>query len=178
MALRLPARRDATQVVPRYHDDPDPRAVARAQAAARRAARERTRWLWIVPLAAGFAAVLGWTFAHDSPGRGLSDRGFATIILAGLAVVDLIEYRSSGGRWWWLRPVGDYAVVAALAVLLVTAPTAKNGHHARPAPPPAALASALDGTGCPGPTKYRAFLACWLYRAAAAADDSPTQGGR
>ena len=92
------------------------------------------RWLWLSATAIGFSSLLIWTFRHDDPGPGLSERGWATITLAALLLVLLSVHRAHGGRAL-LRAAAEYAVVAALAVLLALTTTGSLGHHA-PATPP------------------------------------------
>src|SRR6266511_4600832 len=114
-------------------------------------ALQRTRWFWLVPLAAGFLTLLGWVLAHD-PGPGLapSNRGWLEIGLAGLLVLLLSLHRSASTRRL-LRMLGEYAAVALLAVLLVTPASVQHA----PAPAgrqPAARARAaaeIAGDTCP-----------------------------
>src|SRR6266496_998598 len=104
----------------------------------RHPATRRTRWLWTVPLAAGFLTVFGWVAVHDpGPGLSLSDRGWLEVGLAGLLVL-------------------------LLAVLLVTA----TGMRQTPAPAakhPAARAGTaanVAGDACPSVVQVRDWLAC------------------
>src|SRR6266702_4568178 len=108
------------------------------------------RGLWLLPLAAGVLAVLGWVVAHD-PGRGLSlsNRGLLTVGLAVLLAVLLAAHRRDSARRL-ARALAEYAAVALLTVLLMTATA-----HAGPPPgkagrSPRADAQALSlGEGCP-----------------------------
>src|SRR6266699_3163391 len=94
----------------------------------RHPATRRTRWLWLMPLVAGFLAVLGIVVSHDpGPGLSLSGRGWFTIGLAGLLMVLLAIHRNTGQL---LRALAEYTVVVLLAVLLVTA----TGMQQTPAP--------------------------------------------
>jgi hypothetical protein len=128
----------------------------------RHPATRRTRWLWLVPLAAGFLTVLGWVLAHDAaPGLAPSHRGWLEIGLAGLLVLLLSLHRSDSTRRL-LRMLGEYAAVALLAVLLVT----PAGVQRAPAPAsrqPAARARAaaeIAGDACPSVAQFPAWLAC------------------
>src|SRR6266545_1248967 len=114
--------------VERFEDDYDTaplreRSYQRSRGHLRRhPATRRTRWLWLVPLAAGFLTVLGWVLAHDpAPGLALSDRGWLEIGLAG-ALVLLLSLHRSDSTWRLVRMLGEYAAVALLTVLLVTPP--------------------------------------------------------
>src|SRR6266487_4407795 len=63
----------------------------------RHPATRRTRWLWLVPLVAGFVAVLGVVISHDpGPGLALSNLGWFTIVLAALLVALLAIHRNTG----------------------------------------------------------------------------------
>jgi hypothetical protein len=94
------------------------------------------RWLWLGTTAVGFFSLLIWVFRHDDPAPGLSERGWATVTLAALLLVLLSVHRAHGG-WALLRATAEYAVVAALAVLLATTSGAGAGVHHPPATPPA-----------------------------------------
>ena len=94
---------------------------------------DRRRWGWLATTVIGFLSLLIWVFRHER-GPGLSDRGWATITLAALLLVLLSVHRAHGGRAL-LRAAAEYAVVAALAVLLALTTTGSLGHHA-PATPP------------------------------------------
>jgi hypothetical protein len=165
MALRslVADRRRTTQLAPYLpSDDPFSRPTAR-----RSRRGERTRWLWLVPLAAGFAAVLGWVLTHD-PGRGLSDRGFATIVLAATVVVALTAHRAdTWHRFALTRAVAEFAAVATLAVLLATAMPAGHAPADPAAPPPAASATGA-GAGAvwdaPRCVHMRGWTACVWHR--------------
>jgi peptidoglycan/LPS O-acetylase OafA/YrhL len=117
---------------------------------------ERTRWLWLVPLAVGFVAVLGWVLAHDpGPGLALSDRGWLTIIAAAAVVLLLALHRNDGwGRL--LRAIAEYTVVAILAALLAT-----SGSSRAPATPDAHTQAAT----CPSVLQTRAWLTCLWHQA-------------
>jgi hypothetical protein len=120
--------------------------------------RERTRWLWAVPLVVGILAAAGWMLSHD-PARGLalSRRGWVTVAAAVVVALLLTAHRrDSGARL--VRMVVEYAVVAALAVLLATA-----------APDHAARAHAHDPNACPPVIQARAWLECIAHQASAAA---------
>lgn len=125
----------------------------------RHPATRRTRWLWLVPLVAGFGAVLGIVISHDpGPGVALSGRGWSTIALAGLLVALLAIHRNTGHL---LRALAEYTVVVLLAVLLVSA----TGTQQTPAPAkqPAARAGAAAktaGDACPSIVQVRDWLAC------------------
>jgi hypothetical protein len=144
-------------------------------------ATRRTRWFWLVPLAAGFLTVLGWVLAHDpSPGLALSDRGWLQVGLAG-ALVLLLSLHHSDSTWRLLRMLGEYAAVALLAVLLVSPANAK--HTPAPAsqhPAPRATAE-IAGDACPSVVQVREWLAClWQAGQDAARQNRPpattTQG--
>jgi hypothetical protein len=126
----------------------------------RHPATRRTRWLWLVPLLAGFLAVLGIVIARDpGPGLALSTLGWFTIILAALLAVLLAIHRNAGQL---LRAIAEYLVAALLAVLLATAISTQQ----MPAPaakhPPSrasgAAKSAVDA--CPAVVHIRDWLAC------------------
>jgi hypothetical protein len=85
-----------------------------------RAATSLARWWWPISAVVGFLIVVGYTLAHD-PQPGLSNRGWLTIALAAVVVATLSVRRTRGiGRAPLARAVAEYAVVALLAVLLVT----------------------------------------------------------
>jgi hypothetical protein len=144
----------------------------------RHPATRRTRWLWLVPLAAGFLTVLGWVLAHDpGPGLALSDRGWLEVSLTGVLVL-LLSLHRHDSTWRLLRMLGEYAAVALLAVLLVTpagmqhAPPPASRHPA----PRAGAAAEAAGDACPSIVQVRAWLAC-LWNAgqeAARRSDPPT----
>ncbi len=131
---------------------------------------ERTRWLWLVPLASGFLAVLGYVLVCD-PGPGLSDRAWLTLALAAGLVVLLAVHRRGGPllRTVRLRRVlAEYALVAVLAVLLAT-----SGAIHQPKPKPNPSTPARPGTAaaaparCPDPSLAHApsWLSCVWHRA-------------
>jgi hypothetical protein len=94
-------------------DDPGPLPL--------RAAGSLARWWWPITAITGFLAVVGYVLGKD-PGPGLSNRGWLTVVLAAVVVATLSVRRSrSLGRAPLARALGEYAVVALLAVLLVTA---------------------------------------------------------
>jgi hypothetical protein len=136
-------------------------------------AARRTRWLWLVPLAGGFVAVLGWVLVHDpAPGLALSQLGWVTVALAALLAVLLGVHRAAGRL---LRAVAEYVVVALLAVLLVT--TAGTQAPSAPAHRPASRAgvAARAADTCPSIVQVRAWLAClWQVGQEAARPSGPT----
>jgi hypothetical protein len=86
-----------------------------------RAARSLARWWWPLSAIFGFLLLVGYTLAHD-PDPGLSNRGWLTVVLAAVVVATLSVRRTRGvGRAPLARALGEYAVVALLAVLLATA---------------------------------------------------------
>jgi hypothetical protein len=92
--------------------DPGPRPL--------RAARSVGRWLWPTLAVSGFLAVAAYTYAHDNPARGLSQRGLLTVALAAVVVVLLTVHRRYGPRSL-ARAVAEYAVVALLTTLVAAA---------------------------------------------------------
>jgi hypothetical protein len=141
---------------------------------------ERTRWLWLVPLAGGFLAVLGWVLTHD-PGPGLSDRAWVTLALTAALVVLLATHRRAGPLLRTVRlrrVVAEYALVAVLAGLLATSGTSR-APHAKAAPAPTATTAARPSattapkeaaaapTRCPDPSLAHApsWLSCVWHRA-------------
>jgi hypothetical protein len=138
----------------------------------RHPATRRTRWLWLVPLAGGLAAVLGWVVAHDpGPGLALSGLGWFTVALAALLAVLLSIHRGAGRL---LRAAAEYVVVALLAVLLVTT---SAQHTPPPATHPAsrADAAARAADACPSIVQLRAWLTClWNAGQQAARNHPPT----
>jgi hypothetical protein len=143
----------------------------------RHPATRRTRWLWLVPLAAGFLTVLGWVLAHDpSPGLALSDRGWLEVGLAG-ALVLLLSLHRSDSSWRLLRMLGEYTAVALLAVLLTTPAGAQ--HPPAPTPrhpaPRARAAAEIAGDACPPVVQVRAWLSClWNAGQEASRSHPPT----
>jgi hypothetical protein len=134
------------------------------QLAGRRA--ERTRWLWLVPLLAGFLVVAGWVLVHD-PGKGLalSSRGRLAIAAAAVLMGLLAVHRHDGLRHL-ARTVAEYTVVAVLAALLAT--TAAGGDASQQAPHPNAPAqarAAATGDACPSVLQVRAWLTCLWHQA-------------
>jgi hypothetical protein len=88
-----------------------------------RAAGSLARWWWPISAIVGFLAVVGYVFVHD-PQPGLSNRGWLTITLAAVVVVLLTIHRAGRGgppRAPLARALAEYAVVALLAALLVSA---------------------------------------------------------
>jgi hypothetical protein len=89
-----------------------------------RAARSLARWWWPITAIAGVLVVTGYVLGHDAPGPGLSNRGWLTVVLAAIVVLLLTAHRAGRGgppRARLARALGEYAVVALLAVLLTTA---------------------------------------------------------
>jgi hypothetical protein len=118
--------------------------------------RERTRWLWAVPLLAGLLAAGGWILSHDpAGGLALSPRGWATVAAAVVVAVLVAAHRNAGGL---ARAIAEFAVVATLAVLLATA-----------TPDHTAKVHAHDPNACPPVVQARAWLECIAHQASAAA---------
>jgi hypothetical protein len=134
---------------------------------------ERTRWLWLLPLAAGLLAVAGWVIFHDpGPGLALSGRGWCTLVLAGLLAVLLGVHRRAETL---LRALGEYAAVALLAVLLVTATGVQQQSAPAKYPASRAGAAARAADACPSVVELRAWLACpWNAGQQAARSHPPT----
>jgi hypothetical protein len=137
-------------------------------------ATNRTRWLWLVPLAAGFLSVLGWVTSHDpAPGLALSRRGWITIAAAGVVAVQLAIHRRDGIRGL-LRAIAEYAVVLTLAVLIATTPaggaSGASGHQgASDAKATAKAATATGGAAaCPSVAHARLWLTCLWHQASEA----------
>jgi hypothetical protein len=110
-------------------DDPGPLPL--------QAASSLARWWWPISAIVGFLAVVAYVVAHD-PQPGLSNRSWVTVLLAAVVVVLLTVHRAGRGgppRAPLARAVVEYAVVALLAVLLVTAGTGQPAERAE------------DGTG-------------------------------
>jgi hypothetical protein len=90
------------------------------------------RYLWPALILGAFAALAAFVAASD--GRpGMSDRGALTVLLAAVVAGVLHAHRGQGARHLaWV--MCEYAVVALLAVLLVTSgahePPAKRGKRA------------------------------------------------
>ena len=74
-------------------------------------------------LMAVFLVVVAWL-----TGQLVSHRGWLMVALAWVLVLALTGHRDAGGGRL-LRTLGEYAAVAALAVLLVTGPAAGAPHH-------------------------------------------------
>jgi hypothetical protein len=118
--------------------------------------RDRTRWLWAVPLLGGVLAVAGWILSHDpAPGLALSRRGWITVAAAVVVAGLLARHRRDGEL---VRAIAEYTVVAVLAVLLATA-----------SPDHAAKAKAHDPHTCPPVIQTRAWLTCLWQQASTAA---------
>ncbi|SRR6266545_481672 len=151
----------------------------------------RLRWLLWMAVAAGAAGALwlvGFVLAHDDKAPGLSDRGWATLVLTATLLLALYA-RQAAGTGVLLRALVEYAGVALLTVLLVTtatgmplpgqartagpttttaAPTTTTApaSTAPPAPaPPVEAAIRRAGTGCPPVRQVPAWLGC-LWRQA------------
>ena len=80
---------------------------------------ELGRWLWPATVLAAFAAVAAYV-AGTSLGPGISPRGLVTLALA-VIVLAVLTVRRRWGPLAVLRTLAEYAVVAALAGLLVLA---------------------------------------------------------
>jgi hypothetical protein len=94
-------------------DDPGPLPL--------RAAGSLARWWWPITAISGFLAVVAYVLTND-PQPGLSNRDWLTVVLAAMVVATLSVRRSRGsGRAPLARALAEYAVVALLAVLLMTA---------------------------------------------------------
>jgi glucose dehydrogenase len=152
---------------------PAPAVPARAPA--------RTLWLLsLLALTAGVLAVLGWTVAHDpGPGLALSPRGLLTVGLAVLLAVLLVTHGlDSPGRL--VRAVAEYAAVALLTVLLLTATSHAGAAPHAAARPPRTTARTVDlGQGCPA-FKQRPvqWLTCaWDNAKRASSPTTTTRGG-
>jgi len=132
----------------------------------------RTRWLWVLPLLAGLLVIFGWTVAHDpGPGLALSNRGWATVGLAVLLALLLGKHRAAGGRQL-AAALTQYAMVAALTLLLALSPQAPN--HGGATPTPRQSAQALDLTeGC-GSVSLAWVKCLWDRTGAKARQLSPT----
>jgi hypothetical protein len=132
------------------------------------------RWPWPLAAGAGFVAVLGYVLLSDDPAPGLSRRGWLTLALAALLLVQLSLHRRNGGGGWLARVTAEYAVVALLAVLLTLAATgveleprlsgqaakqqtAKQQAVSRPSGRPGARAT---GEGCPPVRQVFAWVGC------------------
>jgi hypothetical protein len=89
-------------------------------------------WLWPATVLAAFAAVAAYV-AGTSLGPGISPRGLVTLALA-VIVLAVLTVRRRWGPLAVLRTLAEYAVVAALAglVVLAAAPPAErpsSGRH-------------------------------------------------
>jgi hypothetical protein len=91
--------------------------------------RGRGRW-WLLVAGSFLIVVASWVLPHDTtPGAGLSLRSWLTLGMAVVVVILLNSYRAAGARPL-LRAAAEYAVVAALAVLLtITSGVGAAGHH-------------------------------------------------
>jgi hypothetical protein len=144
-----------------------------------RAARGLLRWWWPICAVISFLAVVGYALSHDDPRPGLSDRGWLTLALAVVVVLLLTAHRAGRGRpprWPLARALAEYAVVALLAVLLVTTgagqpPTGRGEDGAgrrqateRPAHrrPPAEQADASGTDRRPGIVRVATGVWGWL----------------
>jgi hypothetical protein len=124
----------------------------------RHPATRRTRWLWLVPLVAGFLAVAGIVISHDpGPGLALSGRGWFTIALAALLVALLAKHRNAGQM---MRALAEYTVVVLLAVLLVSATGMQQAPAAKRPAPRATVTAKAAGDACPSVVQVREWLAC------------------
>jgi hypothetical protein len=101
---------------------------------------ELGRWLWPGLVLAAFAAVAAYVAGTDpEPGPGLAVRGLVTLALA-VIVLAVLTVRRRWGPLAVLRTLAEYAVVAALAGLLVLAAAppaeqpAKERRQATPGP--------------------------------------------
>jgi hypothetical protein len=84
-----------------------------------RAAGSLGRWLWPTSAVAGYLVVVGYVLGHDDPRPGLSDRGWLVLVLAAVLVV-VLTARRRHGPGPLARTLAEYALVALLAVLLIT----------------------------------------------------------
>jgi hypothetical protein len=116
-------------------------------------ARRPARRPRLLVLVAVFLVVAAWL-----TGQLTSTRGWLMVALAWLLVLALTGHRDAGGGRL-LRTLGEYAAVAALAVLLVTGPAAGAPHQ--PAHPGRATAGAA-GQLCPDAIRGIASSACDL----------------
>jgi hypothetical protein len=92
------------------------------------------RWLWPGTVLAAFAALAAYV-VETSPGPGISTRGLITLALA-VTVLAVLTLRRRWGPLAMLRTLAEYAVVAALAGLLVLAaapPAERPATERRPA---------------------------------------------
>jgi hypothetical protein len=83
------------------------------------AAGQVGRWFYPTLAVSGFLLVTGFVVAHDDPAPGLSARGLLAIALAATVVV-LLTIRRTAGPGPLTRALGEYTVVALLAVLVAT----------------------------------------------------------
>jgi hypothetical protein len=93
-----------------------------------RAAGSLARWWWPISAVVGFLTVIGYVLGHD-PQPGLSNRSWLILVLAAVVVLLLTVHRASRGgppRAPLARALAEYAVVALLAALLVTAGTGQQ----------------------------------------------------
>jgi hypothetical protein len=155
--LRTLLDRRAVQLVPPGWGEP--------QALMRRPARRP----WLLALVAVFLVVVAWV-----TGQLVSTRGWLMVALAWVLVLALTGHRDAGGGRL-LRTLGEYAAVAALAVLLVTGPAASGPHQ----PTHRGRATAAGaGQLCPDAIRGIASSACELigrtWRAATEASQQTT----
>jgi uncharacterized membrane protein len=127
-----------------------------AQPARAERGRERTRWLWAVPLALGLLAAGGWILSHDpAPGLALSPRGWITVATAVVVAIALATHRRAGQL---LHAIAEFAAVATLAVLLATASAAAPAHS--PAKPQAQSRAETIAGACPPINRPVAWASC------------------
>jgi 4-amino-4-deoxy-L-arabinose transferase-like glycosyltransferase len=135
--------------------DPGPRSL--------QVARSVGRWVWPTLAVSGFLAIVAYSFAHDDPAPGLSQRGLLTIALAA-AVVVLLTIHRRYGPGPLARALVEYAVVAVLAGLLAAGggadqPAADHPTPAKagqPKPTPAATPKAEATAGDDRPAVIQA----------------------
>jgi hypothetical protein len=101
-----------------------------------RAASSVARWWWPTVATSGVLAVVTYTFGHDDPTPGLSQRGLLTVALAAVTVVLLTIHRRYGPRSL-ARALTEYTVVGLLTTLLAAGGTPAHQEPAdRPTPTP------------------------------------------
>jgi hypothetical protein len=106
----------------------------------------------LLVLVAVFLVVAAWL-----TGQLTSTRGWLMVALAWLLVLALTGHRDGGGWRHLLRTLGEYAAVAALAVLLVTGPAAGAPHQ-----PTHQATTGAAGQLCPNAIRGIAGSACDL----------------